>query len=184
MSTIDDAAKFFISFFELEHQVVKANLEGAKTFDKLHAKMVSMVAYESVLSIPRYDGSDLVEELKEARKNTIKASAPRQLFAVAEYSVGKRKLYCAFASEPRKQTGNTAFMMKFWADNTMHIIATDFPCPECFGTGKVKTTKCPECKDKAWIHDTGEKIKADKPTAVKKLQRPTKPESAQQYDEL
>lgn len=184
MSTIDAAAEFFTAFFEFESEVRKANLAGAKTFDELHAKLVSMLADETVLSIPREDFSDLLEEFAEARKNTIKELAPRQLFAVAEYRVGKRKLFCAFASEPRKTTGNTAFMQKLWADDTMHVIATYFPCPECSGTGKVKAARCPDCKGKAWIQGSGEKIKASKPSAVHKLQRPTKPESAQQYDEL
>lgn len=184
MSTIDDAAKFFTAFFELESEVLKANLAGVKTFDKLHAEMVSMLADETVLSIPREDFSDLLEEFEEARKNTLEAIAPRQLFAVAEHRVGKRKLFCAFASEPRKTAGNTALMEKFWADNTLHIIATYFPCAECFGTGRVKASTCRECKGKAWTQGSGEKIKAGEPTAVKKLQRPTKPESAEQYDEL
>lgn len=184
MSNLDDATAFFTSFFELESEVLKANLGREKAFDALYAQMVSMLADESVHAIPRDEGPDLLEELAEARKNGRKAVAPRQLFAVAAYTVGKRKLFCAFASEPRKQEGYTAFMEKFWADNSMHIIATDFPCPECSGIGKVKTRTCPDCKGKAWIHHTGKKIKFGAPNEVKKLQRPIKPESAQQYDEL
>lgn len=184
MSTIDEATAFFTSFLDLESEVRKANLAGARTFDELHARMVSMLADETVLSIPREDLSDLLDEFKEARANTVKAIAPRRLFAVAEYAVGKRKLFCAFASEPRKPAAITALMIKLWADSTLRIVATDFPCPECSGTGKVEATTCPDCRGRAWIHDTGEKIKPGKPRAVKKLQRPTKAESAVQYDEL
>lgn len=75
-------------------------------------------------------------------------------------------------------------MEKFWTDNTLHVIATYFRCPASYGTGKVGAARCPDCKGVAWIHATGEKIKAGKPSEVRTLERPTMPESAAQYDEL
>ncbi|MFM7298753.1 MAG: hypothetical protein ACKO4Q_16230 [Planctomycetota bacterium] len=126
--------------------------------------------------------SKLTGDFKEANENTKKVIAPRQLFAVAQYTAGKRTVFCAFASEPRKPKALTAFMVKFWAGDTTKIIASEFPCPECGGLGKVKGKACTE--GKAWIHSTCEKIKVGKPTEVKKFQRPTKPESAEQYDAL
>mgnify|MGYP000864628454 CR=1 FL=1 len=184
MSDLDQATAFFTSFFELESGVRKANLEGAKSFDELHARMTSMLADDTVLSIPREDDSDLLEEFKEAQLRTAKEMAPRTLFAVARFSEGERQVYCAYASEPRRQQALTAFMKQFWADDTMQIVATDFPCPECSGTGKVQATRCPDCEGKAWIHATGAKIEVGKPIEVRKFQRPTKAESAEQYDDL
>lgn len=184
MSNMDEATAFFTSFFELESELVKANLGGEKTFDALYAALLSMLAAENVHPIQREDVSDLMDEFKEANENARKAVAPRQLFAVAQYAVGKRTLFCAFASEHRKAGANTAIMEKFWADDTMHVVATYFRCTDCGGTGHVRATKCPDCKGKGWFQASGEKIKVAKPIAVKKLQRPTDPAAAEQYDAL
>ncbi|MFO0600332.1 MAG: hypothetical protein U0228_33795 [Myxococcaceae bacterium] len=181
--TLDEASSFFTAFFELEHEVRKANLEGAKTFAALHTKLTSMLADETIFAIPAKDVSKLTGDLKKANENAKKVIAARQSFWVSEHTAGKRRLFCAHASEPRKPAALTTPMMQFWAEGA-RVIATYFPCPACLGDGTVGGRSCPECKGRPWTHKSGEKIKATDPVTVKKLLRPTRPGAAARYDAL
>ena len=58
-------------------------------------------------------------------------------------------------------------------------------CPECDAIGKIKGAKCRQCGGRGWRHHGGgESITAGKPSAVKKLLRPTFAQHAEHYDQL
>jgi hypothetical protein len=181
MSTIDDAADFFGDFFDAECKVLEANFGGEGNFDKLHARMQSMLSDPSVYEIHRKDLSNLRGLAKAAVENTRKELAPRQIFVVEQQEVGKRKLFCAYVSVARKPDAKSLYEEKFWADDSLRIVAVYFKCAECDAIGK----KCRECGGLGWRHHGGgESIAAGKPSAVKKLLRPTFPLHAEHYDKL
>jgi hypothetical protein len=183
MSTIDEAAELFTSFFDAECKALEASLGGAASFDELHAEMQSMLSDDTVFKVPRVDVSKLTGDWKTANENTRSSLAPRQLFAVEQHDLGKRRLYCAIASAPHRRK-IMGYEMKFWADDSLKIIASYFSCASCDGVGKIDTSKCSDCRGRGWQYSTGDMIKSTKPSAVKKLQRPTRAKSAAQYDQL
>jgi hypothetical protein len=183
MPSIDEAIEFFAAFFDAEFTAMDANLAGAADFPRLHKKMQSMLAEASVFKIPRIEVAKLTGSSKLTYENTRKDLAARQLFLVEEHQIGKRKLYCGFAGPDRIPKKVTGYEMQFWADNSPQIIATYFACADCRGLGTLNAAACNECRGRGWFHSTGDKLKPGKPTAVKKLIRPTKALCAEDYDQ-
>jgi hypothetical protein len=185
MSTIDEAVEFFTEFFKAECKVIDANYSGAASFEKLHAEMQSMLSNPSVFQIHKQDLSNLKGIAKASMENTKKVIAPRQIFLVEEHDVGKRKLFCAYVSVPRKPAAKSSYEEKFWADDALRVVALYFGCPECDAVGEINGAKCRQCGGRGWRHHGGgESITAGKPRAVKKLLRPTFPQHAAHYDQL
>jgi hypothetical protein len=184
MSTIDEAVEFFIEFFKAECRVIDANYAGAG-FERLHAEMQSMLSDPSVFQIHKKDLSNLKGHAKAAIENTKKVVAPRQIFLVEQHEVGKRKLFCAYVSAPRKPDAKSRYVEKFWANDALRVVAVYFACPECDAVGKINGAKCRQCGGRGWRHHGGgESITAGKPSAVKKLLQPTFPQHAEHYDQL
>ncbi len=184
-STIDEATEFFSDFFAAECRVLEASFGGEGSFEKLHDQMQSMLWDPRVYEIHRTNLSNLKGMAKAGVENTRKALAPRQIFLVEQHGAGKRKLFCAYVSVARKPDAKSFYEEKFWADDSLRIVAVYFACPECDALGKINGAKCRECGGRGWRHHGGgESITAGKPTKVKKLVRPTFPQHAEHYNEL
>jgi hypothetical protein len=148
-------------------------------------KMQSMLSEPRVFQIHKQDLSNLKGIAKAGIENAKKVIAPRQIFLVEQHKVGKRKLFCAYVSVPRKPAAKSFYEEKFWADEAQRIVAVYFACPECDAIGKINDAMCRECAGRGWRHHGGgESITAGKTTAVKKVLRPTFPLHAEHYDKL
>lgn len=180
MSTIDEAAEFFGSFFDAEYQTRKANLEGSPTFGKLYKKVQSMLGEPTVLELRQIDVADTK---KESNQNALKALTSRELFLIEEHKVGRRTLYCGKASDTRRPNDFTTFAMAFWADDSLKIIATFIVCSSCEGAGPMGGAPCGDCDGAGWTRKTGERLKPSRHVAIKKLCRPTWPQAAEIYDQ-
>jgi len=203
-ATIDDAVAFFVSFFDAEHDAVKANLTGARAFPQLNKKLQSMIGSGVYYERRRIDVAELKEFGGKAYENSVKALAARPLLLVTEHDYGKRKIYCAYAEDMRQLGKRVSYAMAFWAIPRWKIVAVYWACASCGGSGKYEGVACGDClptvrmkgipvkSGKGWHNQAGERklmghITANvvgEPTAVRKLVRPTEPACAEHFDSL